>query len=198
MKYRKTLRISVFVAVLTFLGALTASAQTFVVKNNLLYDATLTPNLGFEGAVAPRWTIGLNAGFNPWKHPYGDKEKQLRHFIIMPEARYWFCSTFAGHFIGVNAAYSHFNIAKQGKPLSWLYKDLEKYRYQGDMVAGGLFYGYSWILSNRWSLEAEIGADVGYAWWKKYPCAHCGVEIEKTSKPFVMPKAGVNIVFNIK
>jgi hypothetical protein len=69
------------------MNSVTASAQTFVVKNNLLYDATLTPNLGFEGAVAPRWTIGLNGGFNPWKHPYSDKEKQLRHVFISPEAR---------------------------------------------------------------------------------------------------------------
>ncbi len=196
--YRKTLRISLVVAVLTWLGALSVSAQTFVVKNNLLYDATLTPNLGFEGAVAPRWTIGLNAGLNPWKHPYSDKEKQLRHFIIMPEARYWFCSTFAGHFIGMNAAYSHFNVAKLGKPMSWLYKDIDTHRYQGDMVAAGATYGYSWILSNRWSIEAEIGADVGYAWFKMYDCEHCGTYYGKDDKPFAMPKAGVNIVFNIK
>ena len=118
MKYRKTLRTIISAALMLCMNSVTASAQTFVVKNNLLYDATLTPNLGFEGAVAPRWTIGLNGGFNPWKHPYSDKEKQLRHVFISPEARYWFCSTFAGHFIGMNAAYSHFNIAKQGKPLS--------------------------------------------------------------------------------
>ena len=45
-KYCKGLR----TAVLALLLALTATAgaQTVAIKNNLLYDATLTPNIGLE------------------------------------------------------------------------------------------------------------------------------------------------------
>lgn len=36
---------------------ITAGSQTVAVKNNLLYDATLTPNLGVEASVGKRSTV---------------------------------------------------------------------------------------------------------------------------------------------
>ena len=65
-------------------------------------------------------------------------------------------------------------------------------------MAVGAFYGYSWILSPHWSIEAEGGLDVGYTWFKNYDCAHCGTYYGRDRKPFVMPKIGLNIVYNIK
>ena len=42
------------------------SAQV-AIKNNLLYDATTTPNLGIEVGVARRSSVQLVYGLNPWK-----------------------------------------------------------------------------------------------------------------------------------
>lgn len=38
---------------------------------------------------------------------------------------------------------------------------LGNYRYDGKIYGAGISYGYHWILKNRWSMEATIGA--GYA-----------------------------------
>ena len=187
---------AMLVAVLLTTCTLGAKAQTLAVKNNLLYDAALTPNLGLELRIAPRWTLGLNGGYMPWPQ-HSARRTKWKHLLIAPEARYWFCQTFAGHFIGFNAVYSHFNAGHLRLPFG-LYPSLKHQRKQGDMVAAGAFWGYSWILSPRWSFEVEAGADVGYAWFKNYDCAHCGTYIGKDDKPFVMPKLGVNVIYNIK
>ncbi len=181
-------------------------AQKVAVKSNLLYaasmnmihgfDAPPTPNLGVEFYLSGHWTAGLNAGYMPWPSD-SSKERKWKHLLISPEARYWFCSPFSRDFIGFNAIYSHFNVGKVHFPFG-LYPSLRDKRRQGDMVAVGATYGYSWILSPHWSLEAEAGIDVGYAWYKEYDCAHCGTYYGKDKKPFLMPKVGVSIVYNIK
>ena len=149
-----------------------AMAQTFVVKNNLLYDGAQTPNLGFELKLSDHWTTALSGGYRPW--PTDDwKEKKWRHLLVDWEMKRWFF------------------------PLG-LYPSIKNERRQGDFVAVGAFYGYSWILSPHWSLEALAGVDVGYTWYKRYDCVHCGEYYGKDHKPFLMPKLGINIVYNIK
>ena len=158
------------------------------------------------------WTIGLNFGYNPWWHhadgghtfPFGkgearatDDRVQWRHFIIAPEARYWFCSVFAGHFIGFNAMATCFNQGNVKYPFG-LYPSLKDSRRQGKAFGIGAFYGYSWILSPHWSIEAEAGVDVGFAHFKEYNCSHCGAFLRKDTKPFVAPKVGINAVYNLK
>ena len=64
----------------------TLSAQRLAVKTNLLYDAALSPNLGLEAAVAPRWTIDLSGNLNAWD--FSDNRK-WKHYLIQPEVRYW-------------------------------------------------------------------------------------------------------------
>ena len=59
-----------------------AMAQTFVVKNNLLYDGAQTPNLGFELKLSDHWTTALSGGYRPW--PTDDwKEKKWRHLLVV-------------------------------------------------------------------------------------------------------------------
>ena len=53
-----------------------AQAQSVAVKTNLLYDATLTPNLGVEMGLGKRVTAQLFYGLNPWKFSEG---KSIRH-----------------------------------------------------------------------------------------------------------------------
>ena len=205
-------RRSIALAAMLLAFGLAGSAQKLAVKNNLLYDLTQTPNIGFELAVAPKWTIGVNIGYNPWWHhadggftfPFGkgaarakDDKVQWRHFIIAPEARYWFCSVFEGHFVGFNALASCFNHGNVKYPLG-LYPSLKDSRREGKAFGAGVFYGYSWILSPHWSIEAEAGVDVGFAHFKEYNCQNCGALVRKDNKPFVAPKIGINAVYNIK
>lgn len=182
-------------SLMLFCNSLCGFSQTVVLKNNLLYDATLTPNIGIEVKLSNRWTAGLNVGYQPW--PFSDKtERKLRHLLIAPEARYWFCDVFSGWFIGANAFYSHYNLSKVN--LLGLYPSLKNRRRQGDAFAAGVFAGHSWILSPRWSIEAEAGVDVGHAKYKEYECAHCGEYYGEDKKPFLAPKVGINIIYNIK
>lgn len=73
----------------------TLSSQTVAVKTNLLYDATTTINLEGEVKLAARWTLGLSGNYNPWTF---SEDKKMKHWLIQPEARYWLCESFAGHF----------------------------------------------------------------------------------------------------
>ena len=82
-----------------------ASAQ-IAIKNNLLYDATTTPNIGMEIGVGRKTTAQLTYGLNPWK--FSD-DKQIRHWLLMPEFRWWTCSRFNGHFFGIHAMGGEFN-----------------------------------------------------------------------------------------
>lgn len=84
------------IAVLLFLAIGTADAQKVAVKTNSLYWLTATPNVGFEFAMAPRWTFEIAGGYNPWTL---DKEENIKakHFLVTPEIRYWFCESFQGH-----------------------------------------------------------------------------------------------------
>lgn len=180
---------------LLLLTSLSANAQHTAVKTNLLYWATTTPNLSVETRLSPKWTLDVTAGYNPFT--FSDNRK-LRHVLIQPEARYWFCSVFAGHFAGVNLLYSHYNVGGWHLPLG-IFPDLKKYRFQGDLGAIGVSYGYSWMLSRRWSLEAEIGVGVGLTHYDKYECKHCGTKVGSDTRALVMPtKAGISLIYNIK
>lgn len=52
------------VAGLFFLFAAPLHAQKWVVKSNLLYDATTTLNLGVEVGLAPKWTLDVSGNYN--------------------------------------------------------------------------------------------------------------------------------------
>mgnify|MGYP002622379203 CR=1 FL=1 len=174
------------------------AATRFVLRNNLAYDAALTPNLGVELRFdSARWSLGLNAGFRPW--PTDDQaEKKWRHLLLAPELRHWTGdSTFQtrGAYWGMNLVYSHYNASKLHFPFG-LYSAVRHHRLQGDLAAIGAFYGYSWRLSRLLRLEAEAGLGVGYTWAKKYDCAHCGTYYGRDNKAFLLPKVALNIVLD--
>ena len=184
---QKTILTILFVVIGIF-----ASAQEIAIKTNLLYDAATTPNLALEIGVAPKQTIQLMYGLNPWK--FGDN-KQLRHWTISPEYRWWFCHQFSGSFIGVHALGGQFNISGVKLPFG-IWPALKDNRYQGWLVGGGVTYGYQWVISKHFNIEAMIG--VGYLRinYKKFVCAECGEELKHKSKNYVGPtKAGISLVY---
>ena len=171
------------------------SAQQVTLSNNLLYDATLTPNLRVGVRLSPHWSMGLMAGYRPW--PTDDNtSRKWKHLLLAPDVRYWTDSVDVHHFFGVNLIYSHYNVADVKFPFG-LWKSVRDERRQGDLGAIGAYYGYSWPLGRFWNLEAHIGAAIGYTKYDRFECGHCGTKIGTEKKVFVMPQAGVSIVYNI-
>ena len=171
MNFRKALVLS---GILIFLS-LGASAQKVGIKTNLISDAVTTPNLGVEFRMSQKWTFDLSGQLNAWNIA----NRRWRHWMVQPEARVWFCEAFQGSFFGFHAIGGQFNIGDINTKISFLGSDFSKlkdHRYQGWGVGAGVAYGYAWMLSKHWNLEAEIGVGWIHCWYDRYPCAVCGTK----------------------
>lgn len=161
----------IFIA-LVALGSLIcpALAQEAAVKTNLLYDATTTMNLGVEFGLSPKWTLDVSGNYNPWTF---SKNKKWKHWLVQPEARYWFCNKMMGSFIGFHALGGSHNIGGMDLDFKFLGTDFSKlkdYRYEGWFIGAGVAYGYAWALSKHWNLEAELGVGYIYSKADKFNC----------------------------
>lgn len=162
----------------------------FAVKTNALYWVTTTANLGFEVGLSKKLTLDVSGNYNPWE--FSDN-KQIKHWLVQPELRYWLCERFYGHFFGLHAHYAEANVSNLN------IFGLGDYRYQGNIYGAGISYGYQWILNKRWSMEATVG--VGYARlnFDKYNCGTCGSKISKEHKNYFGPtKVALSIIYVIK
>lgn len=172
-------------------------AQDVGIKTNLLYDALLSPTLGLEFGLAPKWSLDVSGTVNLWTV----NDKRWKQWMVQPEARYWFCRKFAGSFLGLHAIggqYNFGNLNFGGKNfLGTNLKALEDHRFQGWMAGAGIAYGYSWILSKHWNIEAEIGVGWIYTRYDEFECAGCGKKIEENHPHnYVGPtKAAVNLIY---
>ena len=170
-------------------------SQTLALRTNLLYDATLSPNLGVEMRIDSLWSLGLSAGLNAWDI---DKEqnKKWRHMLFSFRARKYNSELFHKGYFETDLIYSHYNISKVKLPFG-LYPTLKDRRFQGDLLALGGKYGYGWILARDWRIEAEAGVAVGYAWYKEYDCPHCGTYLGDGDRIILLPQLGINVVYII-
>lgn len=156
-------------------------AQNIGIKTNSLFWLTTTPNIGMEIALNSKMTIELQAAYNPWT--FRD-DKKMRFWLAQPEFRYWFCEKFEGHFLGV-----HLHGAQY-------FGGIRNTRYDGYLAGGGFTYGYDWILSAHWNIEAAIG--IGYArlWYDKSPriyCEKCKIPVRKN---YLGPtKAAISLIY---
>lgn len=171
-------------------------SQKVGVKTNLLYDALLTPTLGVEVALAPRWTLDVSGSLNAWNV----NDRRWRQWMAQPEARYWFCHRFAGHFLGLHAIGGQYNFGNLPNNIKFLGTDFSKLsdrRYQGWMAGAGIAYGYSWILSRHWNLEAELGIGWIYTRYDEFNCAGCGNKTaEDVPHNYYGPtKAAINLIY---
>ncbi len=191
-----------FLTILCMLVAMLTPAkglsQNFALKSNLLDDGLANINLGAEVKLAPKWSIDLTGSFNAWDKSYGDGI--WKHWTVMPEARYWLCDVFDGHFFGVHAfggQYNVGNISGLGNFLGTDFSKLDHSRFQGWQVGAGIAYGYSWILSRHWNFEAEIGLGVAYTRYDEFPCASCGnKKAEDKPHTYVGPtKAALSLIY---
>ena len=102
--------------ILLLFGGGRVFAQKVAVKTNVLYWATTTPNLGFEFGLGKKTSLELFGGYNPWNLDKGENKK-MKHYLIQPEFRYWLCERFQGHFFGLHAGFSEYNVSGVRLPL---------------------------------------------------------------------------------
>ena len=172
------------------------NAQEWAIKTNVLYDATATINLGVEIGLAPKWTLDISGNLNAWSK---DEQTRWKHWLVQPEARYWFCDRFSRHFIGAHAIGGAFNLGGINNHLSFLGTDfsvLKEKRYQGYAYGGGIAYGFAFMLSEHINLELEAGFGYMYLDYDIYECGNCGRRIDEGTHHYVGPtKAAINLVF---
>ena len=157
-----------------------------------------TPNLGVEWGLSPRTTIELGAGLNWFTPNKASSNKKLVHWLGTMEYRYWTCERFSGHFWGIHIIGTQYNIAGHHLPL--LFGDNSShYRYEGWGAGGGISYGYHFLLSNRWSLEANIGVGYVRLHYDKFRCKTCGEKVGTENRNYFGPtKAAISLIFLIK
>lgn len=166
-------------------------AQTLALKNNLLYDITGTLNLGGEIRCSDTYTFNLNVYYNPWESGDNSKKKLL---LFQPEVRRWFNDAFMGSFVGVQAHYGLYNFGK-----STPFTTVKEHRYQGTLVGFGATYGYQWILSSFWSLEASLSLGYMHLNYKKYYPDKDGLLINKSRTNYWGPtQVGISLVYFIQ
>lgn len=173
------------------------AAQNVAIKTNAVSDALLSPNLGVEVPVSSKWTVDLSGQFNAWTMSEG---KRWKHWLIQPEARFWLCDPYSGHFFGAHAHGGQYNIGGVDGIYNMLGTDARKLkdtRVQGWFVGAGVAYGYAWILGKNWNLEAEFGFGYAYTEYDRFRCAGCGkkIGVDKTHHYVGPTKAAVNLVY---
>lgn len=198
-------RILIIFFLLLFSG-ISVNAQRIGVKTNALYLATSTPNIGLEYAFADRFSLELEGGYNPWTLD-SDRNMKAKHFLVSPEVRYWFCEAFNGHFIGINANYTLFNLSGVDVPAvffpsarsAMVLEDLKNRRSEGWAAGAGLTYGCAWPIARRWNLECTVGLGYWYTDYDKFESRKCGLFQEHVSHGAFGPTAlGISFIYLIR
>lgn len=171
-----------FLLLLAVMGVMhVVRAQDVAVKTNVLYWAATTPNLGMEFALSQKYTLELAAAYNPWTFK---DDKKMRFWLAQPELKYWLCEKFEGHFFGLHLHGAQF------------YGGFGDKRNDGYLAGGGLTYGYNWILSPHWNLEAAIGVGYAHLWFKESPRIHCVKCETDRRKNYLGPtKAAISFIY---
>ena len=89
----------ILICVVLYCCVVQISAQDFALKTNTLYWLTTTMNVEAEVALSNKWTADLSVAYNPWTF---NDDKKMRLLLLQPEAKYWLCEKFEGHFVGLH------------------------------------------------------------------------------------------------
>lgn len=167
----------------------------FAIKSNLLMDAATNINLGFEYKLSNKLTFDFPVNYNPWTFTDNRKFKNL---LFQPELRYWFCESFYGSSIGVHAHGGAFNVGGLNLPFNKIL-DIKDHRYEGYIYGGGISFNHHFILTDKFSIEANIGAGYSYIIYDKFKCKTCGKKDSSGQTGFFSPtKASVSLLYLIK
>lgn len=173
----------------------TLRAQHLGIKNNVIADALLSPNLALEFGLGKQTTLELYASYNPFET---NKERKFKHWLAQPELRYWPCERFNGYFLGLHAVVGEFNAAAWKLP-GGLLSFLDDKRYEGLLYGAGVSLGHQWILGKRWNIEAAVGAGYTKIDYDRFNCEECSPRINSDSYHyFGLTRTVVSIVYFLR
>ena len=181
-------------------------AQKVAIKNNIAYDALLTPNLSLEMKMAPKWTMDLQYGANFFFYTKDAQSpqyvtKKWSHWLLQPGLRYWTCEAFNGFFLGAHLLGGQANVGQISIPFILQNKDniMRDHRYEAFFYGGGVSDGYQWAFAPRWSLDFELGLGYARIHYDKFPCVTCGALLNQGKADYLGPtKAALSLVFFLK
>ncbi len=146
--------IKLITTLFALLLSLSASAQYCSVKTNALGLITTNLNVAVDIELTKNKTFNTSISYNPFS--FGNF--QAKHITVQPGIRFWKYTNYIGHFASAYVTYSKFDL-------------IAKERYKRGWLSGaGISYGYAWLLSNRLSLECEVGASIVYTDYDKGAC----------------------------
>ena len=130
----------------------------------------------------------------------------MKHFMLQPEYRKWFSGTFMGSYIGFQVHYALFNFGGMlpwgfgnGKMLGIENKQIANNRYQGNLSGFGISYGYQWMISPQWNLEAGLSLGYAHLNYKRYGQPEGAAFIEKSHCNYWGPtQIGISLVYFIQ
>lgn len=173
-------------------GHFKESKTILAVKNNLLYDLALAPNIEVEIPIGRWWSFNAEYKCPWWLNSRNNFCYQFLSGGI--EGRYWLGNRYkhdrlSGHFFGIYA---------EGGIYDFQFK--EEVGYQGKYYgAAGLTYGYGWKLARHFSMEFSFGVGYLTTEYKKYAPYEGDIVREKSGKyNFIGPtKLKVSLVWLI-
>ena len=137
-------------------------------KNNLLYDAALLPNLTAEVYLGRRWSLAIEGNWSWWTF---DRPIQNRWYHRIQaagtEIRYWVKSPYPlhGHAVGLYSMVGNYDVR-------FFTKNEDTKGYLNDLSwSAGLSYAYSIPIAHRFNME--FGLACGYMGGRYYPYNYC-------------------------
>jgi len=166
--------------------------QRLAIKENIPLAALRVPNLGVEFKVGQKLTLDLSAAYNPFQV---SETKKWKLWTVQPELRYWFCQNFAGAFVGLHAGVGQFNVGS----FDSTDPELNNTRVQGSFWDSGISYGYHWIVSPHWGIEATAGFGYAKYDYKRFRCLHCGEKVGSGADSYLGPtRAAISLIYMIR
>lgn len=187
-----------FFGILFCFFASTGFGQRVGLETNGLYWLTTTPNLGVEVLVSHKSTVGVLAGFNPFRFPSpdggcGGANPKFFHFLVVPEYKYWFCRPYERWYVGAYGDFGRFNVG--GVRLAGMHH-LEENRYEGSLWGAGISAGYQWAFARRWGLEASLGLGYLNLDYSRYEAGACGGLVKEAGHHFWGPtRARLSVIY---
>lgn len=172
-------RILLCIALAT-LSSLSIKAQKFSVSTDLLdYACLCTLNADFSYAFSRHWSVVAGARYNPFTFRKNDPQRQfqLRQQSYAVGVRFWPWHIWSGWWFAAKLRWQEYN---QGGIIS-------RSTTEGDRFGGGLYAGYTYMLTPHFNVEFGVGVWSGADIYSRYSCQTCGLTLDHGRRLFVLP-----------
>jgi len=179
--------------------AQSSNKQLYIaVKNNLLYDILLLPNLAAEVYLGKQWSLAINGNWSWWTlHKQAKTEWSHRIQTAGAEVRYWINSPapLHGHALGIYTTIGNYDVRLFPKD------EFSKGWLSNLSWTTGLSYAYSMPITSH--LNLEFGVAGGYAGGQYHEYDFCPEHewwAQRTTKNrhyFGLTHVGVSLVWLI-